>query len=142
MTSINKSTVCLSLLFAISACNTNKQLTDQDYPLYTSYSIENLTNYPLSLNSSLNPQLAPLSIEQFQGTIAPGERRNILELVDMSQASNPPSTSFKQLNVKANLGEGMRTVYQQIDDQDWQYTLPANSKENYLLRLADADLAL
>ncbi|GDY26930.1 hypothetical protein AHAT_28200 [Agarivorans sp. Toyoura001] len=142
MFSVKNNIVWLAVLLGVTACNSDKPLTDQNYTLHSSYSIENLSNYPFSLSITLNQQVITLGASPFSGTIAPGERRSLLEFVDIANANNPPSASFEQLTIQADLGDGMRTVYQQVTDQDWQHTISSNSKENYLLTLVDADLAL
>ncbi|WP_163133439.1 hypothetical protein [Agarivorans sp. Alg241-V36] len=130
----------LALLFSLNACNSDKPLTDEDYTLYSRYTLDNQSNYSLTFSSELRPQIETLDKQLFQGQIASGERKQILAYFDLSQATNPPSSSFKQLQLYADSGQGEQLVYQLIDDQHWQLQRNDSNQETYLLTIVDADL--
>jgi hypothetical protein len=130
----------LALLFSLNACNSNKPLTDEDYALYSRYTLDNQSNYNLTFSSQLMSQADTVNTLSFQGLIASGERKQILAYFDLSQATNPPSSSFKQLQLYADSGQGEQLVYQLINDEHWQLQRSDSNQENYLLTIIDADL--
>ncbi|GAB1623894.1 hypothetical protein AAOGI_39440 [Agarivorans albus] len=130
----------LVLLFSLNACNSNKPLTGEDYTLYSRYTLDNQSNYNLTFSSELSSQIEAVDKQLFQGQIVSGERKQILAFFDLSQATNPPSSSFKQLQLYADSGQGEQLVYQKIDDELWQLQRSDSNQENYILTIIDADL--
>ena len=130
----------LVLLFSLNACNSNKPLTSEDYTLYSRYTLDNQSNYNLTFSSELSSQIEAVDKQLFQGQIVSGERKQILAFFDLSQATNPPSSSFEQLQLYADSGHGEQLVYQKIDDEHWQLQRSDSNQENYLLTIIDADL--